>query len=64
MTFTKPDQLSKFEFLIDDDPDNTVPIMLDGVESRLHIITIDTDQVCIYIYSLKFISYYFYLDKI
>lgn len=31
--------------LIDEDPDNTVSIMLDGVESRLHIITIDIDQV-------------------
>jgi len=28
---------------IDDDPDNTVSIMLDGIESRLHIITIDID---------------------
>ncbi|CAF1632811.1 unnamed protein product, partial [Adineta ricciae] len=28
-----------------DDPDNTVPIMLDGIESRLHITTIDIDQV-------------------
>ncbi len=32
-------------FLIDDDPDNTVSIMLDGVESRLHIINIDIDYV-------------------
>ncbi|CAF0808778.1 unnamed protein product [Adineta ricciae] len=30
---------------LDDDPDNTVPIMLDGIESRLHITTIDIDQV-------------------
>ncbi len=33
---------------IDDDPDNTVSIMLDGVESRLHIINIDIDYVCIF----------------
>jgi hypothetical protein len=32
------------EFL-DDDPNNTVSIMLDGIESRLHIITIDVDLV-------------------
>ncbi|CAF0991745.1 unnamed protein product [Adineta steineri] len=30
---------------LDDDPDNTVPIMLDGIESRLHIITIDVEQI-------------------
>lgn len=35
-----------FLSLIDDDPDNTVSIMLDGIESRLHIITIDIDLVC------------------
>ena len=35
------------EFFTDDDPDNTVPIMLDGIESRLHITTIDIDQVCL-----------------
>ena len=36
-----------FSFLrvADDDPDNTVSIMLDGIESRLHIITIDIDLV-------------------
>jgi len=30
---------------LDDDPDNTVSIMLDGIESRLHIINIDVDLV-------------------
>ncbi|CAM4982271.1 unnamed protein product [Rotaria socialis] len=30
---------------IEDDPDNTVSIMLDGVESRLHIINIDVDHI-------------------
>lgn len=30
---------------LDDDPDNTVSIMLDGIEARLHIITIDIDLV-------------------
>ena len=29
----------------EDDPDNTVSIMLDGIESRLHIINIDVDLV-------------------
>ncbi|CAF0780110.1 unnamed protein product [Rotaria sordida] len=30
---------------IEDDPDNTVSIMLDGIESRLHILTMDIDHV-------------------
>jgi hypothetical protein len=32
-------------FFVDDDPDNTVSIMLDGIESRLHVINIDIDLV-------------------
>ena len=35
----------RFVFRLDDDPDNTVSIMLDGIESRLHIINIDVDLV-------------------
>jgi hypothetical protein len=34
-------------FFVEDDPDNTVSIMLDGIESRLHIINVDVDLVCI-----------------
>ncbi|CAF1087753.1 unnamed protein product [Rotaria magnacalcarata] len=30
---------------VEDDPDNTVSIMLDGVESRLHIINMDIDHI-------------------
>ncbi|CAF3083537.1 unnamed protein product [Rotaria socialis] len=30
---------------VEDDPDNTVSIMLDGVESRLHIINMDIDHL-------------------
>jgi hypothetical protein len=46
---------NNISFLIDDDPDNTVSIMLDGIESRLHIINIDIDYVCkIYIVLNRF----------
>ncbi|UJR09356.1 hypothetical protein I4U23_013600 [Adineta vaga] len=30
---------------VEDDPDNTVSIMLDGIESRLHVINIDVDLI-------------------
>lgn len=40
---------SGFPLFVEDDPDNTVSIMLDGIESRLHMINIDVDLVCIYI---------------
>ncbi len=46
MFILKKNNKVNFLFLIDDDPDNTVSIMLDGVESRLHIINIDIDHVC------------------
>ncbi|CAF1451583.1 unnamed protein product [Adineta steineri] len=45
---------------VEDDPDNTVSIMLDGIESRLHIINIDVDlkitgvggDACVVVYSI------------
>lgn len=38
---------------IEEDPDNTVSIMLDGIESRLHVINIDIDLVSNDIYSMS-----------
>jgi hypothetical protein len=37
--------------------------MLDGIESRLHIINIDIDQVCIDRFSFEFIMIYLYFRQ-
>lgn len=42
-----------FSISIEEDPDNTVSIMLDGIESRLHVINIDIDLVSNNIYLMS-----------
>lgn len=48
---------------VDDDPDNTVSIMLDGVESRLHIMNIDTDYSKISVTGDAYIVVYSITDR-
>ncbi|CAF2943940.1 unnamed protein product [Rotaria sp. Silwood2] len=47
----------------EDDPDNTVSIMLDGIESRLHILTMDIDHIKSGVTSDAYIIVYSITDR-
>ncbi|CAF0912610.1 unnamed protein product [Rotaria sp. Silwood1] len=48
---------------VEDDPDNTVSIMLDGIESRLHILTMDIDHIKLSVTGDAYVVVYSITDR-